>query len=159
MPIIADAAKRSLGSFGIGSLAAKFGDKMRALGTVIGLALLVPGYWSCFRPRGDREAEFCLLSVAMLAGGLAVWPHYFVFLIFPMAVAAARTGTAWSLPRIVLYALLALCLNNVDTHTTVFLHRHPGLEALVNYWPLYGMLALWCLFIVYLRQPMSPHAE
>ena len=157
MPIIADAAKRSLGSFGVGSLAAKFGDGMRALGTVIGLALLAPGYWSCFRPRGDREAEFCLLSVAMLAGGLVVWPHYFVLLIFPMAVAAVRIGTEQSLPRILLYALLVLCLNDVDTRTTPFLRGHPGLEALVNYQPLYAMLALWCLFMMYLREPVRPN--
>ena len=159
MPIITDNAKRSVGSFGIASFAAKFGGGMQTIGSVAGLALVAASYWRCAWSDGDREAEFCLLSVAMLAGGLVVRPHYLVFLIFPMAVAAVRIGTARSLPRIVLYALLVLWLNNVDTRTTPFLHGHPGLEALVNYWPLYAMLALWFLFIMYLREPLRPHAE
>ncbi len=159
MPIIADAAKRSLGQFSIVSFAAKFGGRMQTIGSLAGLALVAASYWRCASSGGDREAEFCLLTVAMLMGGMAVWPHYFVLLIFPMAVAAARIRARQSLLWIVLYALLVLCLNDVETHTTAFLHGHPGLEALVNYWPLYGMLGLWCWFMMTLREPMRPHAE
>jgi hypothetical protein len=158
MPVIADTAKRSLGQFSIASLAAKFGGRMQTVGSLAGLALVAASYGRCAWSGGDREAEFCLLSVAMLMGGLAVWPHYFVLLIFPMAVAAVSVRARQSLPWVVLYALVVLWLNEVDTTTTVLLHRHPGPEALVNYWPLYGMLALWCLFMMDLREPMRPNA-
>ena len=159
MPIIADAAKRSLGQFSIASFAAKFGGRMQTIGSLAGLALVAASYWRCAWFGGDREAEFCLLTVAMLMGGMAVWPHYFVLLILPMAVAATHIRAKPSLRRITLYALLVLGLENVDTRTTPFLHGHPGLEALLNYWPLYAMLALWCLFMISLREPIRPNVE
>ena len=152
LPVIADFGKRSLGSFGISSFAAKFGPGMQTVGSFIGLAFVGPGYWSCLRARGDRESEFCLLSVAMLLGGLVVWPHYLVFMIFPMAVAAVHIAAEPSLPRIVLYAVAALWLNEADTKTTTFLHQHPGLEALLNYQLLYAMLMLWSLFFLVMKR-------
>jgi hypothetical protein len=88
----------------------------------------------------------------MLLGGLVVWPHYLVFLIFPMAVAAVHIAAEPSLPRIVLYAVAALWLNEVDTKTTTFLHQHTGLEALLNYQPLYAMLMLWSLFFIVMKR-------
>jgi hypothetical protein len=87
-----------------------------ATGVASGCAVLATAYWLCWRYRDDSEAQFCLLCAAMLAGHVAVWGHYIVFLIFPAAVAALRVVQQPSRLRIIWLALAVLAVNLVPTY-------------------------------------------
>jgi hypothetical protein len=75
-------------------------------GLVLGLVIIGAAYLLCLRCAGDREIEFSLLIVSMLAAIVATQGHYFVLLIFPVTVAAVHVAskpTGW---RVALFALL-----------------------------------------------------
>jgi hypothetical protein len=139
-------AEHGLDSFSVTSLVMKFGGPMKSLGLLVGPALTAMGYWSCWRSRGDREAEFCLLITVMLAGGLVVWAHYFVFLIFPMAVVAARMATDLSPQRALFYILLLLCFNDLEAPPADFLGPNYTWNVLADSLPVYGLIALLLFF-------------
>jgi hypothetical protein len=111
-----------------------------------GLAVIALGYVACARGTNDREAEFGILCVAMLMGILSTQGHYYVFLIFPMAVAAARLRKNLTLPGVVLYGLLIVLLNQQETWATPFLARHIYLKIAANYLPLAGLVGLGIFF-------------
>jgi len=115
-----------------------------AAGTAAGLAVIASAYALCLATRGDSETEFCLLCVAMLIGTVTVQGHYFVFLVFPLAVAAIRIATRptpVSVIALVLVVLAANCLR--PPH---FLRGHSIGYILVNDIPLYGLLGLEAFF-------------
>ncbi|MGD1019192.1 MAG: glycosyltransferase family 87 protein [Verrucomicrobiia bacterium] len=156
MPVLRWYAERASDSFSLGSLAAKCGPDLRVIGPLLGPALVAFCYASCCWFRGDREAEFCLLSVAMLAGGLVVWPHYLVFLIFPMALAATRIGAKPTVGRLILFVLLGLAMNRFRLPGSPFLVRHVHLFFLVCAIPLYGLLGLAAFFWQEMRARREP---
>lgn len=117
-----------------------------AVGVSMGLMLIGAAYLLCLFSGQDAETQFCLLSVAMLAGSATAWGHYFVFLIFPMAVAAVRVAGDPSPGRVVWLVAILLLLNYMGTLVSPFLNRHIYLKILANNLPLYGLLALGCLF-------------
>jgi len=159
MPLVRWYAERASDSFSLGSLAAKCGPDLRAIGPLLGPAFIVFGYASCYWWGGDTEAEFCLLSTAMLAGGLVVWPHYFVFLIFPMAVAAARIGATPTVGRVILFVLLGLAMNRFRLPDWPFLLRHVHLFFLVCAIPLSGLLGLAAFFWREMRARREPSSR
>lgn len=116
------------------------------LGTVAGLAVVVVAFVWAIRRNADRENEFCLLTVAMLLGGITTWPHYFVFLVFPVTVAALRIAERASLLRVVLFGLLLFCLNSLTEQAGPFLDHHIYLKIQANYIPLVGLFALGWFF-------------
>ncbi len=61
-------------------------------GTGAGLAIIAAAYGACLVSRRDLETQFCLLCTAMLIGTVTVQNHYFVFLVFPLTVAAVRVA-------------------------------------------------------------------
>jgi FtsH-binding integral membrane protein len=75
-----------------------------------------------------------------------VWPHYFVFLIFPMALAAARIGAKPTVARLILFVLLWLAVSYFSVPDWPFLMRHMHLFFLVCAIPLYGVLGLGAFF-------------
>lgn len=116
------------------------------LGAIIGLALIILMYVICWKNgRGGRdvdlEAEFCLLSVAMLAGISEAWGHYFVLLIFPAAVAVTRVAQRPTPGRIITLVASLVMLNLMGDW------RSPWLEFAVSYIPLYGLLLLGAFFV------------
>lgn len=115
-------------------------------GIALGMGLVGGAYVLCFTRAGDCESEFCLLSCAMLMGSATAWGHYFVFLIFPMAVAAVRVAVNPSPRRVVWLVTILLLLNYMGTRDSPLLDRHVYLKILVNYLPLYGLLALGYFF-------------
>jgi hypothetical protein len=122
-----------------------------AVGAMVGLAMMGLAYLAVVRAVRDPEAEFCLLCVAMLVGSFKAEGHYFVFLIFPVAVAAARVAERISWRSLIGFCLLLLCLNNLGTYEAPWLDRHLYLKILCNYTPLYGLLALGVFFANELR--------
>lgn len=124
------------------------------LGTGLGAALLGLAYWICLRSRRDTEVEFCLLCVAMLAGSALTWRYYFVFLIFPMAAAAARMTACRSgsgvAALVVIYGLL-----NVMGKPLV-LDEYGCWRVVVHFAPVYGLLGLGALFARELRAGCRP---
>ncbi|MGO9244407.1 MAG: glycosyltransferase family 87 protein [Verrucomicrobiia bacterium] len=146
MPALVWYSEHASNSFSLGSLAAECGPGLRVIGPLLGPVFIAFCYASCHWFRGDAEAEFCLLSAAMLAGGLVVWPHYFVFLIFPMALAAARIGANPTVARLILFVLLGLALSYFSVPDWPFLMRHMHLFFLVCAIPLYGVLGLGAFF-------------
>ena len=159
MTTITESATRYLDSYSIGSLVGKFGSRMKIASPFLGPMLMALGYWRCSRFHGDPEAEFCLMTVAMVAGGVVAWAHYFVLLIFPMAVAATRIATDVSGWRVMFYTLLWLCFENLHTYDTVFLKRHLYLRVWVNYLPLYGLVAFLLFFAMVGRGTRQPTAR
>ncbi len=115
------------------------------IGAIIGVALIALAYgisWKNKRSEtgADLEIEFCLLSIAMLAGISEAWGHYFVLLIFPSAVAVARVLQRPTSGRIVILAVSLVMLN------LMFSWQSPWLEFVVSYIPLYGLLLLGAFF-------------
>ena len=131
-------------------------DMWGKIGLGAGVLALTLGYGLCARSRGDREGEFCLLSVAMLAAGTVTWFHYLVFAIFPMVAILPRLGqqppTAtrgwwWGVTFVLLNNLFSL----IDLQTP-FLQRHPSWDVLANAGPLYGLISLGVLWVGLIRE-------
>lgn len=113
------------------------------LGVMSWLGVFALAYGVVARSAGrDVDGEFCLLCVAILVGSVKAIGHYFVFLIFPVAVVAARPGIG----RVVGLGALVVTLNLLGTVTSPFLDRHLYLKVLANYLPLAGLLGLGWFF-------------
>ena len=103
-------------------------------------------YSICLMAACDPEAQFCLLCVAMLIGTVTVEGHYFIFLVFPLAVMAARVTTKPTLGKVVCLALLVVAANLVDPPDNPFLSRHLLLYIVASDVPLYGLFGLAVFF-------------
>jgi hypothetical protein len=107
-----------------------------------GLGLIGLTYLWCLRTGQDRERQFCVLCVAMLAGSVTAWGHYFVFLIFPMTVAAACVAARPTIDRVVLFGLIWWALNFLATVESPFLDAHLYVKLALNNIPLGGLIGL-----------------
>jgi hypothetical protein len=114
------------------------------IGTMMGLATIAAAYYACVVTRSDPEVQFCLLCVAMLVGTVTVQGHYFVFLVFPLTVAALRIAARPTLSQVIYLTLIVLALNYLNPPD--FLQRHPNWYIFVNDIPLYGLLGLGAFF-------------
>ena len=126
------------------------------LGTTLGFAVIAGAYALCLRTSDDSEAQFCLLCVAMLIGTITVEGHYFVFLVFPLAVAAIRIAAKPTPGKVVYLILLVVAVNLVDPPESAFLWRHLLLYILVSNVPLYGLFGLGVFFWRELRTHREP---
>jgi hypothetical protein len=99
-------------------------------------------YLWCLRTGRDRERQFCVLCVVMLAGSVTAWGHYFVFLIFPMAVAAACVAARPTVGRVFSFGLILWVLNFQMTVTSAFLDAHLFAKVLLNNIPFCGLVGL-----------------
>jgi hypothetical protein len=127
-------------------------------GAIIGLALIAVLYGvSWWTGRGkesaDIESEFCLLTIAMLAGIAEGWGHYFVMLAFPVAVAVARVVQRPTSGRAVALGASLVMLNVMGDL------RSPWLEFTVSYIPLYGLLLLGAFFVNEMRRSQPKTAD
>jgi len=113
-------------------------------GTITGLVAIAVAYYACVATHGDPEMQFCLLSVAMLVGTVTVQGHYFVFLVFPLTVAALRIAARPTLSQVIYLTLILVALN--DLNPPDFFQRHPTWYIFVNDIPLYGVLGLGVFF-------------
>ena len=119
-------------------------------GAIIGIALIVllysASWWNGRRKENaDIESEFCLLSIAMLAGIVEGWGHFFVILAFPVAVAVARVRQRPTSGRVTALGIALVMLNVMGSW------RSPWLDFTVSYIPLYGLLLLGAFFVNELR--------
>jgi len=130
-----------------------------SVGTIVGLAVIAAVYAVCIATHVDREAEFCLLCVAMLIGTVTVQGHYFVFLIFPLTVAAIRVAARPTPGKSVCLILLVVAANCVDPPESAFLWRYPLLYILVSNVPLYGLFGLGAFFWreLWVQRGSAPH--
>ena len=117
----------------------------------VGLIVILTGYWLVGMRGGDLETEFCLLCVVMLAGNPVTWGHYFVFLIFPMAVAVVKLREGLTEARLIGFALLILALNVLDLAGKTWVERRFAVAFIANYVPLAGLIVLACLFAGWLN--------
>lgn len=121
-------------------------DSWARVGAIIGIILIALAYgviWCSARGRKsvDIETEFCLLSIAMLAGITVGWGHYYVLLAFPFAVAVARVVQQPTLGRVAILGISLGMLNLMGDW------RSPWLEFTVSYIPLYGLVLLGAFFV------------
>jgi glycosyl transferase family 87 len=115
-------------------------------GMLVGVGVFAAAYSVCVAARRDPEAQFCLLCTAMLIGTVTVQGHYFVFLVFPLTVAAVRIMAQPTGGQIICLVLVVLAFNCVDPPDSPFLGRHMLLFLLASDLPLYGLLALAAFF-------------
>jgi hypothetical protein len=128
-------------------------------GLVAGCLVLVGAYVLCWRLRDDNEAQFCLLSLAMLAGGATSWSHYMVLAIFPVAAMVARVSASPSWARVVLLTAVVMALDNVDAAPSAFPQGWHLAKLLWIYTPLFGQLVLAAMFVVqpaFCRSAITP---
>jgi hypothetical protein len=125
------------------------------IGAVIGLIVLAICYLFSFWILEDREIQFCFLTAAMLLCGARTLGHYFVFLIFPIAVTFAKTPQTPSKRLVLILILIFLALNfhNLSAISFLFINRYVFL--LFNYIPLYGLTAL---MIYYFQLDLSSNS-
>jgi hypothetical protein len=116
------------------------------VGLAVGCAALTGAYVLCLRLRDDNEAQFCLLSLAMLAGGTTSWSHYMVLTIFPVAVMVTHLTAKPSCARALVFTVAVMALDNVDAPTTAFPEGWHLAKLLWVYTPLFGQLALAAMF-------------
>jgi alpha-1,2-mannosyltransferase len=117
------------------------------VGLAVGGMALVGAYAFCLRLRDDDEAQFCLLSLAMLAGGTTSWSHYMVLAIFPVAAMVTRVSAKPSWARVLLFTAAVMALDNVDAPTSAFPETWHLVKLLWIYTPLFGQLALAAMFV------------
>jgi len=84
--------------------------------------------------------QFSVLCLAMVAGGLTAWAYYFVLLIYPVGLAAARLSQSPSLRRAFVFAALLIAMNSQGPWDKSFWGGTPILMVLLNYLPLYGLV-------------------
>ena len=115
----------------------------------------------CLRLREDKEAQFCLLTLAMLAGGTTSWSHYMVLAIFPVAAMVTRVSANPSWARVLLFTAAVMALDNVDAPTSAFPEGWHLAKLLWIYTPLFGQLALAAMFVIRpaFAGTRSPHLE
>lgn len=112
------------------------------IGVAGGLIFLAVSYTFCLLAFNDRESEFCFLILAMLVSSARTLSHYFVFLIFPIAVAFASTSKFESKRSFGLMVLIFLALNLHDLRAIEFIFINRYIFLICNYIPLYGLVAL-----------------
>lgn len=117
------------------------------VGLAVGFVSLVAAYALCLRLREDEEAQFCLVSLAMLAGGTTTWSHYMVLAIFPVAAMASRVAANPSGARVLVFAAAVMALDNVDAPTSAFPEGWRLAKLLWIYTPLFGQLALAAMLV------------
>jgi len=122
---------------------------------IIALGVIALGYTVCLRGVGDGEAEFCFLCIVMLAASVRTWGHYFVFLIFPVTVAASRVVARPSVNRAIQLGVILILLNEMNKWSGPFFDRHVLLQVVCNDTPLYGLIALGIFFANELRGESS----
>ena len=115
-----------------------------AVGAVTGLAVMAGAYYGCVVAQRDPEAQFCLLCTAMLIGNVTTQGHYFVFLVFPLAVAAIRIAAKPTPMLVVGFILVMLALNWINPPD--FFRWHSVWYVFVNDIPLYGLIAVAVFF-------------
>jgi hypothetical protein len=115
-------------------------------GLIAGCLAIAGAYLLCVRLREDKEAQFCLLSMAMLAGGTTSWSHYMVLAIFPVAAMATRVSANPSWARALLFTAAVMALDNVDAPTSAFPEGWHLAKLLWVYTPLFGQLVLAAMF-------------
>lgn len=123
-----------------------------AWAAAVGYALIMACYAVCWRAGADSEAQFCLLSIAMVVGLPVAWAYYYVFLIFPVGVAVARLVAAPSAVRIGCFVVLIALMNSMGIWTGPFWDRHKIAGLVWNHRPLYGALGLGIFFLAELRR-------
>jgi hypothetical protein len=138
-PMLADMVTR-IQNFSIPALVARILPGQLWIGTLLGAVVIAAAYLAC--REGDLELEFCLLTVAMLAGLGITWGHYLVLLIFPVTVAAKRATTPG---QVIALIVIVLCLNNCFSFT-------PWENVAANFIPLAGMIGLGVLLLRQLRR-------
>ncbi len=112
------------------------------IGVALGLMVMAASYFLCPVALKDRELEFSFLIIAMLVGGARTLGHYFVFLIFPLALAFARAPQDPLKRPFLFLVLVFLALNLHDLSAISFLFINRYVFLLFNYIPLYGLIAL-----------------
>ena len=122
-------------------------------GLVAGFLALAGGYLLCLRLRKDEMAQFCVLTMAMLAGGTTSWSHYMVLVIFPVAVMVTRVTADPSWARVAVFIAAVLALDNVDAPTSSFPQGWHLAKLLWVYTPLFGQLALAAMFVIRTHGP------
>jgi hypothetical protein len=127
-------------------------------GTGAGLAVLAAAYGVCLATRRDPEAQFCMLCTAMLIGTVTVQGHYFVFLVFPLTVAALRIAAKPTSGQVIGLSLMILAFNCVEPPSPRFFEGHMLLYVLAGDLPLYGLIALAAFFWRELLYRQGPHS-
>jgi len=114
------------------------------IGALTGLVIIAGAYGRCAAARRDPEGQFCLLCVAMLIGGITTQGHYFIFLMFPLTVAAVRIAARPTPAYVIGLILVVLAVNCI--HPPDFLSRHSPWYIFANDIPLYGLIGLAAFF-------------
>jgi hypothetical protein len=117
------------------------------MGAAIGLIAMAVSYWLSFKKLKDPKIELGFLITAMLLSGARTLGHYFVFLIFPFAVALAKTSQIRSKRHVLTLIFIYLALNLHDLRGVSFLFVNRYAYLMFNYIPLYGLTALWLYFL------------
>ena len=125
------------------------------VGLAVGAVMLAGAYALCLRLRGDNEAQFCLLILAMLAGGTTSWSHYMVLTIFPVAVLVTHLAANVSPARVLVFTVALVALDNVDAPTAAFPEGWHLAKLLWIYTPLFGQVALAAMLATGRRVPES----
>jgi hypothetical protein len=114
------------------------------IGTMTGLAVIAGAYWVCAAAQRDSEGQFCLLCVAMLIGTVTTQGHYFIFLVFPLTVAAIRIAARPTPTTVIGFILVVLAANWINPPD--FFWRHSIWYIFGNDIPLYGLIGLAAFF-------------
>ncbi len=112
------------------------------VGLLAGLGLIAAAYTVCLFGKQNRQQQFSLLTLAMLAGSATMWGHYLVMLVFPGVIAALSVrDTKTLLPKMVVGAAL-LMIGMAGTGTPPALAALPLLNVLLHYLPLLAVVTL-----------------
>jgi len=114
----------------------------RHVGVAAGLGLIGIAYVVCLLGAANRERQFSLLTLAMLAGSATMWGHYLVMLVFPGVVAALSVSQAKSLLPKAVVAAAVLMILMAGTGTPLPLAGLPILNVALHYLPLAAVMAL-----------------
>jgi small neutral amino acid transporter SnatA (MarC family) len=99
-----------------------------------------------------REKEFALLCVTMLATSLITWQSYFVFLILPFVITFLQVKETSNKTRFLGMILIWVSLNNLTNFVSNIIDKEIFLKVLINYIPLYGLIALGIFILKDIRQ-------
>jgi len=115
-------------------------------GNAVALVTIGAAYAWCWRVGRNEEAEFSLLTVAMLAGGWLTWSHYFVFLIFPLSLVVLAVAGQPSLLRLGWLVLLWVLFANFNGSLVRAVQAATGLWLPLHATPLAAALSVGVFF-------------
>ena len=127
-------------------------------GLFAGLFILIFSYFYSLKYPKSKSDGFCLMIIAMLLAFPRVLGHYYVFLIFPLAMAFIKQIASPEKKRIpiiwIFLSYIILNLHHLPFFILPYFQKELGILTVLflNYFPFYGLTGLYIYYLFQIKK-------